>query len=85
MVAITNNLLQWMRRQYLAETAFETYGTERLITRVFQIPARLVRDGRRMRVLLPERHVLVARLVAAFTPPPDTPQRGLGRPSTRCP
>jgi hypothetical protein len=82
LVAITNNLLQWMRKQYLAETSLKSYGVGRLIGQVFQIPARLIREGKRIRVILPERHLLTRALVAAFTASPDTAQPTLSRLST---
>ena len=68
-VAITNNLLHWMRAQYFAKTPLEHYGVERLVRRAFQIPARLIRDAGRLRVILPDRHLLVATILTALASP----------------
>jgi hypothetical protein len=67
MVAIANNLLQWMRARYFAKTPLEAYGVGRLVKRAFQIPARLVRCGSTLRVIFPKGHLLVAAIVAALT------------------
>lgn len=69
MVAIANNVLHWMRARYFARTPLEQYGIERFVRRVFQIPARLIRDANGVRVILPDRHHLVATIVAALTRP----------------
>lgn len=85
MVAIANNLLQWMRAQYLSTTAIAAYGVGRLVKRAFQIPAQVIRCGRRLRVIFPKGHLLAAAIVAALTShapirpvpgpaPPPTPQ-----------
>ncbi len=66
MVAIANNLLRWMRATYLADTALEAYGAERLVRRVFQIPAQLVRTGTRLRVIFPKGNALVASILEAM-------------------
>jgi hypothetical protein len=66
MVAITNNLLRWMRARCFAATPLKDYGAKRLAERVFQIPAQLVRSGQRVRVIFPQRHALVATIVDAF-------------------
>ena len=71
MVAITNTLLHWMRAQCFANTPLEHYGVERLVRRAFQIPARLIRDAGRLRVILPDRHLLVASLIHALPPAPS--------------
>jgi DDE family transposase len=67
MVAIANNLLQWMRARYFTKTPLEAYGVGRLVTRAFQIPAQLVRCGRQVRVIFPNGHLLVAAIVDALT------------------
>ena len=85
MVAMTNNLLHWMRAQYFANTPLEHYGVERLVRRAFQIPARLVREAGRVRVILPDRHLLVATIVAALTPPASHGPASDGAPPGRCP
>jgi hypothetical protein len=72
MVAMTNNLLHWMRARCFANTPLEHYGVGRLVTRAFQIPARLIRSGQRLRVIFPERHALVATIVDALTRLADT-------------
>jgi hypothetical protein len=67
MVAIANNLLQWMRARYFTTTALETYGVGRLVKRAFQIPARVLRSGTKLRVIFPKGHLLVETIVAALT------------------
>jgi hypothetical protein len=73
MVAITNNLLRWMRARCFAGTRLETYGASRLIEQAFQIPARLLRTGATLRVIFPERHLLVAALLHALAAPAAQP------------
>jgi hypothetical protein len=85
MVAMTNNLLRWMRGQYFAKTPLEHYGLERLVRRAFQIPARLIREAGRLRVILPERHLLVATLVNALSPPAATAPASDAAPPGACP
>lgn len=73
MVALANNLLRWMRATYLATTALNGYGAERLIKRAFQIPAQLVRTGTRLRVVFPKGNALVASILDAMARLAETP------------
>ncbi|HEY0710432.1 MAG TPA: transposase [Polyangia bacterium] len=83
MVAIANNLLQWMRAQYFSTTALAAYGVGRLVKRAFQIPARVVRRGSTLRVIFPQGHLLAAAIVAALTQhAPISPAPGPAPPLT---
>jgi DDE family transposase len=85
MVAITNNLVRWMRARCFAKTELAQYGVGRLVRRAFQIPARLVRTLGRVRVIVPERHALAAMIIDALGPAPPGGRAAAPAPPGACP
>jgi len=63
LVASTNNLLRWFRHAMLKGSEFEGYGLKRIIHQLMQIPARLIRSGRRWSVEFPRHHTQAAKLL----------------------
>lgn len=85
MVAMTSNLLGWMKARHFVGTPLERYGAQRLVHVVMQIPARLRGEGARLRVLLPERHMLVGVLMKALGGAvPESAQVGAAPPEPDC-
>lgn len=66
LVATTNNLLRWMQHQLFKDTPVEKMGICRLVRCAMQIPARIVRRGRKVLVKLPARHYLVSALARTW-------------------
>jgi DDE family transposase len=68
LVAMTNTVLRWTMGELLAGTPVEEFGLTRVVKEVMQIPARLVRRGRTVRIIVPSRHALVRRLLTSASP-----------------
>lgn len=66
LVATTNNLLRWMKHSLFKGTPVEQMGICRLVHCAMQIPAKVVRRGRRILVKLPARHHLVRALASTW-------------------
>jgi hypothetical protein len=66
LVATTNNLLRWMKHALFKDTPVEKMGICRLVQCAMQIPARIVRRGRKILVQLPARHHLVRMLARTW-------------------
>jgi hypothetical protein len=66
LVATTNNLLRWMKHDLFKNTPVERMGICRLVRCAMQIPARIVRRGRKILVKLPDRHHLVRALATTW-------------------
>ncbi len=72
-VAMTSNLLRWMKAKLFAGTAIAAFGIGRLIGQVIAISARIVVTGTRRRVIVSTAHPLAKILVAALTAPVQLP------------
>ncbi len=69
MVAMTSNLLRWMKAKLLAGTRVAGFGVGRLIGQLIAVPARIEVRGARRRVIFASGHPLTSVLVAALAAP----------------
>lgn len=69
MVAMTQNLLRWMKAKLFARTPIAGFGIGRLIGQVIAVTAHIERSGSRCRVLFSANNPLTKVLVAALTAP----------------
>lgn len=68
MVAITNNLLKWIKATCFTQTPLQEFGVGRLIKQAFQLPALLIRSDSGLEVIFPKRHALTDAIVTALAP-----------------